>query len=308
MAKSIFRIATRSSPLALWQTEYVKKQLLLYHPTLHIEFLPLVTQGDKFLGPLNKTGGKGLFVKELEEALLSGQADIAVHSMKDVPIELPPELELAVICQRGDPRDAFVSPHYHHFMELPHGARVGTSSLRRQCQLAALRPDLAISSLRGNVNTRLAKLAQGEFDAIILAAAGLQRLNMEHHIQHYFTVEEMLPSAGQGALGIECKKNDLATLALIKPLSDNNTTIAVTNERIINRILGGNCQVPIGAHAHFVNEHNITINGIVGCPQTKRLLKSQQTGAISDASMLAKQVAEDLLAQGADKIMQNLMK
>ena len=234
------KIATRQSPLALWQANFVKDQLEKFHPTLSVELVPMVTKGDVILdSPLAKIGGKGLFVKELENALLEKRADIAVHSMKDVPMEFPEGLGLSVICKREDPRDAFVSNTYRSLDELPQGAIVGTSSLRRQCQLKQLRPDLDIRSLRGNVGTRLSKLDNGEYDAIILASAGLIRLGLAERIASFIEVEQSLPAAGQGAVGIECRVDDEEVKALLAPLSDATTTTCVLAERAMNTRLQG---------------------------------------------------------------------
>lgn len=227
------RIATRKSALALWQAEYVKAQLELHHPDLVVELCPMTSRGDHILDvPLAKVGGKGLFVKELEHSLLAGETDIAVHSMKDVPMDFPEGLGLEVICPREDPRDAFVSNQYDGLEDLPMGAVVGTSSLRRQCQLSALRPDLKITFLRGNVNSRLAKLDEGQYDAIILAAAGLIRLEMAARIRQFISVETSLPAGGQGAVGIECRSDDSTTQALLKPLHDQATAWRVLAEQI----------------------------------------------------------------------------
>ena len=246
----LVRIATRKSALALWQAEFVKAQLEHFHDDVRVELVPMSTQGDIILDtPLAKIGGKGLFVKELEQAMLDGRADIAVHSMKDVPVEFPDDLELHVICEREDPRDAFVSNNFANIDALPQGAIVGTSSLRRQCQIRALRPDLEIRDLRGNVNTRLAKLDSGQYDAIILAAAGLIRLEMGERIRDFIEPEVSLPANGQGAVGIECRIDDTVTKALLAPLEHSETRIRVNAERAMNRHLEGGCQVPIGAYA-----------------------------------------------------------
>ncbi|MGD8909544.1 MAG: hydroxymethylbilane synthase, partial [Chromatiales bacterium] len=239
------RIATRKSPLAMWQAEHVAAELKRIHPKIVVEIQGMTTQGDKILDtPLAKIGGKGLFIKELEQGLLSGRADIAVHSMKDVPVELPEGLHLSVIMQRGDPRDAFVSNRYKSLDELPDGACVGTSSLRRQSQLAELRPQLQIKSLRGNVNTRLGKLDKGEYDAIILAAAGLIRLGFEERITAFISQEQSLPAIGQGAVGIECRSDDSRVNELIAPLHHPETASCVLAERAMNQRLNGGCQVP----------------------------------------------------------------
>ncbi|WMN58499.1 hydroxymethylbilane synthase [Pseudoalteromonas xiamenensis] len=297
------RIATRKSALALWQAEFVKAQLEKFHPGLVVELVPMTTQGDVILDtPLAKIGGKGLFVKELEQAMLDGRADIAVHSMKDVPVEFPEGLALHTICEREDPRDAFVSNTYSALAELPQGAVVGTSSLRRQCQIRALRPDLDIRDLRGNVNTRLAKLDAGEYDAIILAAAGLIRLEMPERIRAFIEPEVSLPANGQGAVGIECRIDDERTKALLAPLEHTETRVRVNAERAMNRRLEGGCQVPIGAYA-LLEKDQVWLRGLVGAVDGSQMLTAQITGAQSDAESLGVQLAETLLGMGADKIL-----
>lgn len=302
----LLKIATRQSPLALWQAEHIRHRLQQLHSDLSIELVTFVTQGDKILDtPLAKIGGKGLFVKELEQALLDGRADIAVHSMKDVPMELPDGLTLAVICQREDPLDAFVSNHYAHFNDLPQGATLGTSSLRRKCQILSHRPDLNIIDLRGNVGTRLGKLDDGLYDAIILASAGLKRLGLSERIRHTLDSELSLPAVGQGALGIECRANDDAILQLITPLADDITTACVMAERAFNRYLQGGCQVPIAGYATIQNEV-LNIQGRVGSIDGTTLLKAHQQGNMADAEQLGMQLAQDLLAQGADDILRQI--
>lgn len=298
------RIATRKSPLALWQAHHVRQQLLNLHPELTIELVEMTTQGDKILDtPLAKIGGKGLFVKELEHGLLTGQADIAVHSMKDVPVEFPEGLHLAVIMAREEPFDAFVSNEFQDLASLPQGAIVGTSSLRRQMQLLMLRPDLQIRMLRGNVGTRLAKLDQGDYHAIILAAAGLIRLGLAERIRSTFQPEQMLPAIGQGAIGIECRIEDIETHQLIQPLNDTLTEQRVLAERAINSRLGGSCQVPIAGFA-TVTGQQLTIRGLVGDPQGTKILRSERVGLLADAQHLGNTVAEDLLMQGAEALLQ----
>ena len=297
------RIATRKSALALWQAEFVKAELLKHHPELTVELVPMSTQGDKILDtPLAKIGGKGLFVKELETAMLEDRADIAVHSMKDVPVEFPDGLMLSTICEREDPRDAFVSNQFRSIAELPPGAVVGTSSLRRQCQLKAQRPDLQVRDLRGNVNTRLAKLDNGEFAAIILAAAGLLRLGFAKRIAGYLSVEQSLPANGQGAVGIECRTSDQRVQALLAPLEHGITRNCVLAERAMNRRLQGGCQVPIGA---FATQHGeqITLRGLVGSLDGSEIIRDQVQGPASSAEALGLQLAERLLAAGAGKIL-----
>lgn len=303
MSARTLRIATRKSPLAMWQAEHVKSRLLALNPELIVELITFTTKGDIILDtPLAKIGGKGLFVKELEVAMLAGDADIAVHSMKDVPMEFPEGLELGVILERETPTDAFVSNNFKSLEELPQGAVVGTSSLRRQCQLQAKRPDLVIRSLRGNVQTRLGKLDSGEFDAIILASAGLLRLEMESRIAQYLTPEVSLPAGGQGAVGIELRSNDEDTLALLKPLQHDTTAYRVTAERAMNRRLEGGCQVPIACYAEE-NNGELWLRGLVGSIDGKQMLTTDYRGPVSEAEALGIKAAEDLLGQGADKIL-----
>jgi hydroxymethylbilane synthase len=297
------RIATRKSPLALWQANFVKQQLELHHPGLQVTLVPMSTQGDKILDtPLAKIGGKGLFVKELEQAMLDGRADIAVHSMKDVPVDFPAGLGLAVICERDDPHDAFVSARYADVHELPQGAVVGTSSLRRQCQLRAQRPDLQIHDLRGNVNSRLAKLDAGDYDAIILAAAGLRRLDKADRIRALLPPELSLPANGQGAVGIECRLDDAETRALLAPLEHATTRYCVQAERAMNRKLQGGCQVPIGAYA-VMKEDQIWLRGLVGALDGQQIIRAEISGPKAQAEALGEQLAEQLLAQGAAAIL-----
>ena len=304
MLEKTLKIATRQSPLALWQANYVKDRLQQLYPDLTIELVPMVTKGDVILdSPLAKIGGKGLFVKELENALLTKEADIAVHSMKDVPMQFPEGLGLAVICQREDPRDAFVSHAYRTFAELPQGAVVGTSSLRRQCQLKALRPDLDIRSLRGNVGTRLSKLDNGDYDAIILASAGLIRLGLADRIASFIDVEQSLPAAGQGAMGIECRTDDVQVQALLAPLADAETTYCVRAERAMNNHLQGGCQVPIGGYA-VLQQGQLYLRALVGDIDGSRIIRAEGKSAVENAEVLGVQIAEQLLAQGADKILQ----
>ena len=299
----LVRIATRKSALALWQAEFVKAQLEHFHDDVRVELVPMSTQGDIILDtPLAKIGGKGLFVKELEQAMLDGRADIAVHSMKDVPVEFPDDLELHVICEREDPRDAFVSNNFANIDALPQGAIVGTSSLRRQCQIRALRPDLEIRDLRGNVNTRLAKLDSGQYDAIILAAAGLIRLEMGERIRDFIEPEVSLPANGQGAVGIECRIDDSVTKALLAPLEHSETRIRVNAERAMNRHLEGGCQVPIGAYA-LVDGEQVHLRGLVGAIDGSEILRDEISGHVDDAEKLGIELAKKLLALGADKIL-----
>ncbi len=300
---NLVRIATRKSALALWQANFVKAELEAAHPGLQVELVPMSTQGDKILDtPLAKIGGKGLFVKELETAMLEGLADIAVHSMKDVPVDFPEGLMLHTICQREDPRDAFVSNTYQQLTDLPQGAVVGTSSLRRQCQIKAMRPDLQIKDLRGNVNTRLAKLDASEFDAIILASAGLIRLGFEARIASFLDVGTSLPANGQGAVGIECRSDDLVVQQLLAPLEHKETRICVLAERAMNRKLQGGCQVPIGAFA-VLQQNELWLRGLVGQLDGSEILRSEIKGEATQAEQLGTQLAEQLLALGADRIL-----
>ena len=300
------KIATRQSPLALWQAEHIRARLNELYPDLMVELVKFVTQGDKILDtPLAKIGGKGLFVKELEAALLDGRADLAVHSMKDVPMHLPEGLTLAVICEREDPLDAFVSNQYAHFDELPHGAKVGTSSLRRKCQILQQRPDLEIIDLRGNVGTRLSKLDDGLYDAIILASAGLKRLGFAERIRHCLAPTLSLPAVGQGALGLECRADDQELLELISPLQHEVTSICVRAERAFNAYLEGGCQVPIAGYA-TITQNQLHIEGRVGSVDGKTLLKEQLSGALGEGERLGVVLAEKLLAQGAGELLKAL--
>ncbi|MFV0547969.1 MAG: hydroxymethylbilane synthase [Limnobaculum xujianqingii] len=306
MSTNTIRIATRQSPLALWQAHYVRDRLLAFHPNLTVELVTMVTRGDIILDtPLAKVGGKGLFVKELEIAMLEGRADIAVHSMKDVPVAFPEGLGLVTICEREDPRDAFVSNHFNSLDDLPAGSIVGTSSLRRQCQLRARRPDLVITDLRGNVGTRLSKLDNGQYDAIILAAAGLKRLKLEQRIRNFMTPEESLPAVGQGAVGIECRLNDQTTRELLAPLNDVATETRVIAERAMNARLEGGCQVPIGSYAELEGDE-LWLRALVGAPDGSKMIRGERRGPASDAEKMGVALAEELLSQGADEILQRV--
>ncbi|MBC3373335.1 hydroxymethylbilane synthase [Pseudomonas sp. SWRI92] len=306
MSPREIRIATRKSALALWQAEYVKARLESAHPGLTVTLVPMVSRGDKLLdSPLSKIGGKGLFVKELETALLDNEADIAVHSMKDVPMDFPEGLGLFCICEREDPRDAFVSNTFPSLEALPAGSVVGTSSLRRQAQLLSRRPDLQIRFLRGNVNTRLAKLDAGEYDAIILAAAGLIRLGFEDRITSAISVDDSLPAGGQGAVGIECRGADSEIHALLAPLHHEDTAVRVFAERALNKHLNGGCQVPIACYAVLEGEQ-VWLRGLVGDPSGEQLLSAEARAPRRDAEALGVRVAEDLLSQGADEILKKV--
>ncbi len=306
MTNRVVRIATRKSALAMWQAEYVKHALETAHPNLQVELLPMSTKGDKILDtPLAKVGGKGLFIKELEIAMQEGRADIAVHSMKDVPVEFPEGFGLHAICIRENPFDAFVSNQFESLDDLPEGATVGTSSLRRQCQLKNLRPDLNIIDLRGNVNTRLAKLDDGQYDAIILAAAGLIRLDMADRIKQEIAAETSLPAVGQGAVGIECRNDDHDLISLLQALNHQETETRVLAERAMNAELQGGCQVPIGSFAEII-EGQIYLRGLVGSADGKKILRASATGAQADAEIIGRSVAKSLKLKGADKLLAEL--
>ncbi len=303
MSARTLRIATRKSPLALWQANYVKAALEASHRDLNVELLAMSTRGDKILDtPLAKAGGKGLFVKELEHAILEDRADIAVHSMKDVPMEFPQGLGLAVICKREDPADALVSNNFTSLAELAKGAAVGTSSFRRQCQLRELRPDLTVADLRGNVGTRLAKLDAGEYDAIILAAAGLKRLELGERIRERLSFSDCLPAAGQGAVGIECRTQDIETLKLLGCLHDTDTATRVAAERTVNARLQGGCQVPLASFAELHDEQ-LHLRALVGNLDGTTIIRSESRGDRHQAEQLGLTVAEDLLSQGAEEIL-----
>ncbi|MGR8979174.1 MAG: hydroxymethylbilane synthase [Gammaproteobacteria bacterium] len=306
MAQKIIRIATRKSPLALWQAGHVAGRLNRLFPEIKTELVLMVTRGDKILdAPLAKVGGKGLFVKELEQGMLEGSADIAVHSMKDVPVEFPEGLHLAAILPREDPTDAFVSNRYAALTELPPDAKIGTSSLRRQCQIKEKFPSAEIIPLRGNVNTRLARLDAGEFDAIILASAGLIRLGLSDRIAQRLDASISLPAIGQGAIGIECRAGDKEINPMLSRLHDNDTGICVAAERALNERLNGGCQVPIAGFAQIM-ESQLFMRGLVGSPDGSVLYRSARVGRLEEAESIGRTVAEDLLAQGADKILQAL--
>ncbi|MDD2723351.1 MAG: hydroxymethylbilane synthase [Methylovulum sp.] len=306
MAKKIIRIATRQSPLAVWQAEHVAFRLEQLFPEICTELVKMVTRGDKILdAPLAKIGGKGLFVKELEQGMLEGIADIAVHSMKDVPIDFPEGLHLAAILLREDPADAWVSHRYPSIDQLPGNARIGTSSLRRQCQIKQRFPDAEIIPLRGNVNTRLAKLDAGDYDAIILAAAGLKRLGLAGRISQSLDVCISLPAIGQGAIGIECRVDDTQINAMLAALHDRETGLCVMAERAMNARLQGGCQVPIAGFA-VIQDGRLFMRGLVGDPDGSVLYRSERTAGLDQAEALGQWIAEDLLSQGADKILQAL--
>lgn len=307
MSHQQLRIATRRSPLALWQANHVADQLRRQHPGLEISLLEMTTAGDRLLdGPLSAAGGKGLFIKELEQSLLDGRADLAVHSMKDVTIDLPDGLAISVLLAREDPRDALIAASGTTLESLSRGARVGTSSLRRQSQLRALRPDLQVSDLRGNVGTRLGKLDSGEFDAIILAAAGVKRLGLADRISAYIPTEVLLPAVGQGVIGIETRQNDSVVTPLIESLNDPVAEICLSAERAVSRRLYGGCLLPIAAHAVLAADR-VMVHGLVARVDGSRILRARRSGPAADADLLGLAVAEDLLAQGADQILSELV-
>lgn len=307
MAANLIRIATRESPLALWQADHVKARLLAAHPGLQVALVPMTTRGDQILSsPLSQIGGKGLFIKELEVAMLEGRADIAVHSMKDVPMDFPPGLGLAAICEREDCRDAFVSNRFASLQELPQAAVIGSSSLRRQCQLRAWRADLQLQDLRGNVGTRLRKLDAGEYDAIILAGAGLIRLGLPDRIRQLLPPSLSLPAGGQGAVGIEARLADGDTLALLQCLHHEATAVCVRAERAMNARLQGGCQVPIAALAVLENPQQLYMRGLVGSVDGKTILRSEIRGATHLGEALGEILADDLLRQGAAALLEAL--
>lgn len=306
-SRTELRIATRGSPLALWQAEHVQARLEALHPELKVSLLTMKTRGDKLLdAPLAKVGGKGLFVKELEAGLLDGRADLAVHSLKDVPVQFPDGLELALVMEREDPRDAFVSNRYDSLAAMPAGSLVGTSSLRRQTQIRARHPELEVDWLRGNVNTRLAKLDAGNYDAIILAASGLKRLGFDDRIRTEIPPEECLPAIGQGVLGIEIRSDDEQLREWIAPLAHAETTLRVTAERALNQTLNGGCQVPIAGYA-VLEQGEIYLRGLVGEPDGSKILRAEVRGSSERAHDLGVELAQQLIAQGADRILARLM-
>jgi hydroxymethylbilane synthase len=297
-AMKTLTIATRESELALWQARHVQQALAQAHPDLTTELLPMTTAGDQMLSKsLADIGGKGLFLKELEVALMDGRADIAVHSMKDVPAELPDGMTISAILERADPRDAFVSHRHARFADLPQGARLGTSSLRRRAQVLAHRPDLQIGVLRGNLQTRLAKLDSEGWDAIVLAVAGLERLGLGQHITERFPIDVSLPAIGQGAVGIECRADDTRTIALLDAIAHPETTACVTAERALNERLEGSCHSPIAGHAVREANGTLRLQGLVGAVDGSRVLRAEATG--TDPKRLGEAVADDLLGQGA---------
>ncbi|GMQ76834.1 MAG: hydroxymethylbilane synthase [Gammaproteobacteria bacterium] len=297
------RIATRKSPLALWQADHVAELLRKGHAGLDVELVPMSTQGDRLLdAPLAKSGGKGLFIKELEHALLGGRADIAVHSLKDVPVEVPAGLALPVFLARADARDCLVCNHQQTLAALPAGARVGTSSLRRKCQLLAARPDLDVVTVRGGVHTRLAKLDDGDFDALILAVSGLQRLGLGERVREVLAPDVMLPAVGQGVLGIECRQGDTRIETLVAALNDVDSAARVSAERAMNARLGGGCQVPIAGYAELHGE-DLELRALVASVDGSRVLRARGRARRDQGEQLGRSVAEDLLSQGAERIL-----
>ena len=307
MTLSVLRIISRESPLAMWQARHVREQLCARHPQLNVEIIGITTQADKFLDrSLASMGGKGMFVKELEQALLENHADLAVHSMKDVTIDLPEELDLPVILKREDVRDVFVSNDFSELGELPQGARVGTSSLRRRCQLKALRPDLDILDIRGNVGTRLRKLDEGEFDALILAAAGVKRLELLDRVRAYLPVEILMPAVGQGALGLEIRRGDEQVLSFLAALDDEETHICVAAERAFSKRLNGGCHAPVAAYAEVAGSE-MSLFGLVGRLDGSELVQASVHGAMSEALQLGDTLGTELLDKGAAEILRELI-
>lgn len=299
----MLRIATRESPLALWQAEHVRDRLRKAYPELEVVLVPMTTSGDELLeAPLSTAGGKGLFVKELEQAMLDSRADLAVHSMKDVPARQPEGLSLVAYLEGEDPRDAFVSNRFADLDALPQGARVGTSSLRRQALLATVRPDVQIGMLRGNVGTRLRKLDSNEFDAILLACAGLKRLGLRDRIRQALDVSRFIPAIGQGVIGIEARTDDFRTRGLLSALHDEGSAIRLAAERALNSRLGGACQVPVAGHA-VIEGGSLSLQAMVGAPDGSRMVRGEITGAARDAAKLGEALAEDLLGRGAREIL-----
>ena len=300
------RIATRQSRLALWQAEHVAALLRNKHPGLNVQLVPMSTQGDRILDrPLADIGGKGLFIKELELAMSEHRADIAVHSMKDVPSDMPPGFTLAAMLPRADPRDAFVSSRYKNFASLPQGARVGTSSLRRQCQLKHVRPDLELITLRGNVDTRLRKLDEDHYDAIILAAAGLIRLGLESRISEYFGPDQSVPAVGQGIIGIECRDDDARNIEYVRALNDSEAWQCASAERAFAQRLEGSCQSPIAGFA-TLNGDQLQLHAVIGSPDGREMYRGSQQGAVADAEAIGVELAEALLKDGADQLLERL--
>jgi hydroxymethylbilane synthase len=303
---SQLRIATRQSRLALWQAQHVAAKLREAHPGLAVELVPMTTQGDRILDrSLAQVGGKGLFIKELEVAISEGRADIAVHSMKDVPSDMPPGMTLAAMLTRADPHDAFVSSRYPNFSALPQGARVGTSSLRRQCQLMYARPDLQLLTLRGNVETRLRKLQEDQYDAIVLAAAGLIRLGLEDRITHRFDSEQFVPAVGQGIIGIECRDDDARSIELVRALNDELAWQCCEAERAFALRLQGSCQSPIAGYAQ-VSGGQLQLRGVIGSPDGKEIYRGVHSGSVAERLSVGIALADRLLDAGARPLLEKL--
>ena len=299
------RIATRESALALWQANHVKKLLEEAHDDVTCEIVGMTTEGDRNkVSPLSQMGGKGVFVKELETALLDGSVDIAVHSMKDVPGELPQGLEIAAMVERADPRDAFVSNNYSTLSELPDGAKVGSSSLRRVLQLKAAFPRLEFQELRGNVDTRLRKLDEGQYDAIILAVAGLQRLGLSDRVADAIHTQTSIPAAGQGAVGIECRADDESTKSLLAAINHTTTWQCVSAERQVTLMLGATCNLPIAVFAE-ISGNTLQLDGYVSDTKGSQVIRDHQEGAVDDANVLAKMLGQNLLDQGAAALIES---
>lgn len=308
MSDQRLRIATRNSPLALWQAHHIRTLLLHHWPTLHIDLIPIITSGDQFLKDrLAEKGGKGLFVKELEEALLDQRADLAVHSMKDVPATFPEGLGIGAISTRHNPLDALLSKKYQSLTALPIGATVGTTSLRRQSQLLAARPDLTIKALRGNIQTRVDKLNSNEYDAIVLAIAGLERMGMHHYIKETFDTETMLPACGQGALGIECNINNEKLKQYIAPINDPISAICINCEREVTALLGGNCHTPLAVYCTFATDSQLLLRAKVASHDGKIVISNHQSGSPDHSQAMAKRCAEALLASGANAFIGNVI-
>jgi hydroxymethylbilane synthase len=306
-ADDVIRIATRGSRLALWQAEHVRDALRAHHPGLVVELVVIKTTGDKILDtPLAKIGGKGLFIKELEQAMLEGRADLAVHSMKDVPVELPPDLHIAALLSREDPRDCLLARNGGDLAALPPGAIVGTSSLRRRSQLRALRPDLDLRELRGNVNTRIGRLEAGDFDAIVLALAGMKRLGLDHHVTAAFGTDALLPAIGQGVIGIECRRGDQRIEALVAALDDPHARDVIGAERALNATLQGGCQVPIAGHAELHGDE-LSIRGLVASLDGREFVRAAARGPRAQAAALGEQVGQELLERGARRILDAIL-